>query len=153
MQGFNMGRYIPPEIEGTKVTANALHGRRPPGTRRGAGGGQTVRFEMPFAIWCTHCPRPTLIGQGVRFNAEKTRDGAYHTTPIWRFRMRHADCGGEIVVRTDPRNTAYEVLSGARKRDHGPDAREVEEEEEEGPDGVRLPILTDGEREDIVKCY
>lgn len=135
-----MGRYIPPDLDTTRTTPNALHRRRAPGTtnRHGA---QTVRFEMPFAVWCAHCPRPTLIPQGVRFNAEKSRDGAYHSTPIWRFRMRHADCGGELVMRTDPRNTAYEVLSGGTKRDHG-----------DAPDSaVSGPILTEQEREELRK--
>ncbi|POR38629.1 Protein saf4, partial [Tolypocladium paradoxum] len=101
MQGFNMGRYVPPDLEGT-TTGNKLHNKRPAST-------PTVRFEMPFAVWCASCPKPTLIGQGVRFNAEKRRAGAYHTTPIWSFRMRHADCGGALEIRTDPRNTAYVV--------------------------------------------
>ena len=136
-----MGRYVPPDIEGTKLSGNALHRRRAPGTAN-ARGSQTVRFEMPFAVWCAHCPRPTLIPQGVRFNADKSRDGAYYSTPIWRFRLRHADCGGEIVMRTDPKNTAYEVVSGGKKRDHGP-----EEERQEGG----APILTDTEREELRK--
>ena len=79
----------------------------------------TVRFEMPFAVWCTGCPREVLIGQGVRFNAEKKKVGAYHTTPIYSFRMRHPPCGGTIEIRTDPQNTAYVVTAGARKRDTG----------------------------------
>ena len=135
-----MGRYVPPDIEGTKLSGNALHRRRAPGTTN-ARGSQTVRFEMPFAVWCAHCPRPTLIPQGVRFNADKSRDGAYHSTPIWRFRLRHADCGGEIVMRTDPKNTAYEVVSGGKKRDHGPGSDTAHR------DGGVAPILTDAERE------
>ncbi|KAJ4293823.1 Protein saf4 [Collariella sp. IMI 366227] len=58
---------------------------------------------MPFSIWCAHCPSPTLIGQGVRFNAEKKRVGNYYTTPIWSFKLKHTVCGGEIEVRTDPK--------------------------------------------------
>ena len=89
----------------------------------------TVRFEMPFAIWCLHCSaNPALIGQGVRFNAEKSRVGAYHTTPIWRFRMRHAACGGAIEIETDPARTQYVVVSGARRRDYG-DGEATEEKE------------------------
>ncbi|CRK48657.1 hypothetical protein BN1723_020625, partial [Verticillium longisporum] len=95
MQGFNMGRYVPPDLEGT-VSGNALHAKLPPGRSAAKPGVQTVRFEMPFAIWCSTCPKPTIIGQGVRFNAEKRRTGAYHSTPIWTFRMRHAACGGTI---------------------------------------------------------
>ncbi|KAL8800085.1 MAG: hypothetical protein Q9182_005426 [Xanthomendoza sp. 2 TL-2023] len=132
-----MGRYVPPDQEGT-ISANKLAGkyvlhflifpdwnllqsRHALGSRaRKAGQGiLTVRFEMPFAIWCSHCPKPTIIGQGVRFNAEKKKVGNYHSTPIFSFRMKHNVCGGWIEIRTDPKNTAYVVVEGAKKRDTG----------------------------------
>ena len=117
-----MGRYVPPEHEGT-TSANKLAGKHALGSRaRKAGQGiLTVRFEMPFAIWCTTCPKPTIIGQGVRFNAEKKKVGNYHTTPVYSFRMKHVSCGGWIEIRTDPKNTAYVVTEGAKKRDTGED--------------------------------
>lgn len=111
MQGFNMGRYWPPDEDTHPPFKRPKPASRPP----------TVRFEMPFAIWCATCPRPTIIGQGVRFNAEKRREGSYYSTPIWGFRFRHAECGGEIEMRTDPKNTAYVVERGARKRETGED--------------------------------
>ncbi|XXG95591.1 ubiquitin-conjugating enzyme E2 H [Hypoxylon texense] len=142
MQGFNMGRYVPPDVEGT-TTGNKLHKKKPPSFARD--GTQTVRFEMPFAVWCQHCPKPTIIGQGVRFNATKRKVGAYHSTPVFAFRMRHADCGGAIEIRTDPQHTTYAVVEGAKKRDTGEDG---------GGDlvssGVAAePILTDKERENL----
>lgn len=81
---------------------------------------------MPFAVWCTTCSpnsNDVLIGQGVRFNAEKKKVGNYYSTPIFSFRMRHTACGGWIEIQTDPKNTAYVVTDGGRKRDTG-----VEEE-------------------------
>ncbi|KAA6413448.1 MAG: hypothetical protein FRX48_03194 [Lasallia pustulata] len=138
MQGFNMGRYVPPEHEGT-TSANKLAGKHALGNRaRKAGQGiLTVRFEMPFPIWCSTCPKPTIIGQGVRFNAEKKKVGNYHTTPIFSFRMKHNVCGGWIEIRTDPQNTAYVVTEGAKKRDTGEDKQQ---------DG-EIIIRTDEERE------
>ena len=134
-----MGRYVPPDQEGT-ISANKLQRKRPPGALNAAGI-QTVRFEMPFAIWCTTCPAPhTLIGQGVRFNAEKRKLGYYFSTPIWMFRMKHTACGGWIEIKTDPKATAYVVVSGARARDYGPD--EIVKEGEGG-----AAILTEAERE------
>ncbi|KAI1100647.1 DUF455 domain protein [Jackrogersella minutella] len=135
MQGFNMGRYVPPDVEGT-TSGNALHKKRPPGISRD-GAQQTVRFEMPFAVWCGHCAKPTLIAQGVRFNAVKKKVGVYHSTPIFAFRMRHADCAGAIEIRTDPQNTAYVVAEGGKKRDTG-----------DSP-AAGDPILTDKEREGL----
>ena len=107
--------------------------------RKASQGILTVRFEMPFAIWCSSCPVPTIIGQGVRFNAEKKRVGNYFSTPIYSFRMKHAVCGGAIEIRTDPKNTAYEVTAGAKKRDTG------EDKDVEGA----ISVMTEEERERI----
>ncbi|GKZ33916.1 hypothetical protein AbraIFM66950_004006 [Aspergillus brasiliensis] len=124
MQGFNMGRYVPPDLEGL-TTGNKLHNKHPLGSRARnlqTTGSLTVRFEMPFAIWCTTCqPHETIIGQGVRFNAEKKKIGNYYSTPVYSFRMKHGACGGWIEIHTDPKNTEYVVISGARRRDYGVD--------------------------------
>ncbi|KAH8887538.1 DUF572-domain-containing protein [Thozetella sp. PMI_491] len=147
MQGFNMGRYVPPDQEGVK-SGNALHKKHPLGARASKlgsqGGGLTVRFEMPFAIWCSTCPKETIIGQGVRFNAEKKKTGNYYSTPIYTFRMRHTACGGTIEIRTDPQSTAYVVVSGAKKRDTG--------EAKDGDSLVKsgdFAIVTERERQDL----
>jgi coiled-coil domain-containing protein 130 len=136
-----MGRYVPPEFEGT-TSGNRLHNKNALGNRanKSSQGILTVRFEMPYPIWCTTCPKPTIIGQGVRFNAEKKKIGIYYSTPIYSFRMKHTACGGWIEIRTDPKNTAYVVHEGARKRDTGED-KLLEGEEE-------LKILTEEEREE-----
>ncbi|KAL8418741.1 hypothetical protein RB594_002088 [Gaeumannomyces avenae] len=117
MQGFNMGRYVPPDVEGV-TSGNRLHNKRhhAPGGGSSSAPPQTVRFEMPFPVWCGTCARPTVIGQGVRFNAAKRRVGAHHSTPIFSFTFRHADCGGELEVRTDPAATDYVVERGGRRR-------------------------------------
>jgi len=133
-----MGRYVPPDQEGV-MSGNQLHGKHALGARANkiSQGILTVRFEMPYPIWCTHCPKPTIIGQGVRFNAEKKKVGNYYSSPIYSFRMKHVACGGWIEIRTDPKNTAYVVTEGARKRDTG------EDKVEEGD----VKILTVEERE------
>jgi coiled-coil domain-containing protein 130 len=121
------------------MSGNQLHGKHALGARANklSQGILTVRFEMPYPIWCTHCPKPTIIGQGVRFNAEKKKVGNYYSTPIYSFRMKHVACGGAIEIRTDPKNTAYVVTEGARKRDLG------EDKVEEGD----IKIMTQEERE------
>ncbi|KAL2814486.1 hypothetical protein BJX63DRAFT_199927 [Aspergillus granulosus] len=123
MQGFNMGRYVPPDLEGT-TTGNALHKKHPLGSRARhlqSNGALIVRFELPFATWCTTCKPEAIIGQGVRFNAEKKKVGNYYSTPIHSFRFKHTACGGWIEIRTDPKNTAYVVTEGGRRRDYGVD--------------------------------
>lgn len=134
MQGIN--RYVPADLEGT-TTGNALHKRRAPGTLRN--GVQTVRFELPYAVWCHTCSPHAIIGQGVRFNAEKKKCGYYLSTPIWSFSLKHNACGGRIEIRTDPKNTAYVVVEGGKARDYG------EDQVKEGEGG--MPILTAEERE------
>lgn len=105
------------------MSGNQIHGKHALGARANkiSQGILTVRFEMPFPIWCTHCPKPSIIGQGVRFNAEKKKIGNYYSSPIFSFRMKHVACGGWIEIHTDPKNTAYVVREGARKRDLGED--------------------------------
>lgn len=125
-----MGRYVPPDQEGVLSFNQA--------SKKNAIS-PTVRFEMPYPIWCTTCPKPTIIGQGVRFNAYKSKVGNYYSTPIFAFRMKHVACGGWIEIRTDPKNTAYVVTEGARKRDLG------ENKVEEG--GYK--VLTEAEREEM----
>ncbi|KAK3401579.1 CWC16 protein [Sordaria brevicollis] len=124
MQGFNMGKYVPPDAEGV-YSGNQLSNKHPLGHRASKLASQgilTVRFELPFAVWCDTCqPHPTIIGQGVRFNAAKKKVGNYYSTPIWSFTIKHAACGGEIEIRTDPKNTRYVVVSGGRARDAGTD--------------------------------
>ncbi|KIW93216.1 uncharacterized protein Z519_05821 [Cladophialophora bantiana CBS 173.52] len=124
MQGFNMGRYVPPDLEGV-VSFNTASGKgHALGSRARklkTEGVLIVRFECPFAIWCTHCRPEQIIGQGVRFNAEKKRVGNYFSTPIWSFRFKHAACGGWLEVRTDPKNAEYVVIEGGRRRDTGVD--------------------------------
>lgn len=134
-----MGRYVPPDLEGT-TSGNRLNKKRAPGTLR-KDGTQTVRFEMPFAVWCHNCKPHAIIGQGVRFNAEKTKVGYYYSTPIWHFRIKHAACNGFLVIKTDPKETAYVVTEGGKARDYGEDKDRVRE----GEDG--RPILTPQERE------
>ncbi|RDW85705.1 DUF455-containing protein [Coleophoma crateriformis] len=117
-----MGKYVPPDQEGV-ISGNKLAGKHALGSRakKISQGILTVRFEMPYPIWCTSCPKPTIIGQGVRFNAEKKKIGNYYSTPIYSFRMKHVACGNWIEIQTDPKNTAYVVVEGARKRDLGED--------------------------------
>ncbi|KIW14503.1 hypothetical protein PV08_07287 [Exophiala spinifera] len=122
MQGFNMGRYVPPELEGTTSFNQASgkgHALGHRARKLKTEGILTVRFECPFAIWCTTCVPEQIIGQGVRFNAEKKKVGAYYSTPIWQFRFKHVPCGGWVEVRTDPKNAEYIVTDGGRRRDTG----------------------------------
>lgn len=119
-----MGRYVPPDLEGV-VSFNTASGKGHALGNRArklkSEGVLTVRFECPFAIWCTNCNPEQIIGQGVRFNAEKKKVGNYYSTPIWSFRFKHTVCGAWVEVQTDPKNAEYVVVEGGRRRDTGAD--------------------------------
>ncbi|EGO54714.1 hypothetical protein NEUTE1DRAFT_88299 [Neurospora tetrasperma FGSC 2508] len=150
MQGFNMGKYVPPDAEGV-YSGNQLSKKHPLGHRASKLATQgilTVRFELPFAVWCDHCqPHPTIIGQGVRFNAAKKKVGNYYSTPIWSFTIKHAQCGGKIEIRTDPKMTRYVVVSGGRARDTGTDEESLVKLGLEGSAGG-FEIQTEKERQE-----
>jgi coiled-coil domain-containing protein 130 len=113
MQPFN--KYYPPDYDGrsniNKMAGTHALGRR---ARKLDQGILVVRFEMPYNIWCAKCNNH--IGQGVRFNAEKKRAGSFYSTPIWSFRMKCHLCDNVIEIKTDPENTRYVVVDGAKRQ-------------------------------------
>jgi coiled-coil domain-containing protein 130 len=112
MQGFN--KYYPPDYD-CKKTLNQLAGTHALGkrARKSDQGILISRFELPFSIYCETCRK--RLAQGVRYNAEKKKIGNYYTTPIWSFRMKCHLCVGWFEIHTDPKNTDYKIVSGARR--------------------------------------
>lgn len=141
-----MGRYHPPasldaSLSSTGKNEGGFNSQGHPLGKRASkisSGILVVRFEMPFATWCTTCKPEALIAQGIRFNAEKKKVGNYYSTPIWSFKMKHSACGGVIEIRTDPKNSEYVVHEGGRRKDPVPSRIE---------EGVFGEILTEEERE------
>lgn len=76
----------------------------------------TIRFEMPYNIWCDGCKNH--IGMGVRYNAEKKKVGNYYSTPVYQFRMKCHLCDNYFDIKTDPANLDYEIVSGARRQEN-----------------------------------
>ncbi len=115
------GYYIDPskfDPKRGKGSANAVAGSHPLGARASrlrTEGILVVRFELPYDSQCLSCG--AFISHGVRFNADKKRVGAYHTTPIWEFSMACSNgCGGKFVIRTCPKDGDYDFLSGVKRR-------------------------------------
>jgi len=116
MQGFN--KYYPPDYDGEKhKSLNSYHGKHALGdrARKIDKGILITRFELPFNIWCLNCN--SHIGMGVRYNAEKKKIGNYLSTPIFSFRCKCHLCSGWFEIQTDPQNTRYVVVSGAKKKE------------------------------------
>ncbi|KAF8556181.1 DUF572-domain-containing protein [Imleria badia] len=114
--GFN--KYYPPDYDGEKhKSLNAYRGKHALGdrARKLDKGILITRFELPFNIWCGTCNNH--IGMGVRYNAEKKKVGSYYSTPIYSFRCKCHLCDSWFEIQTDPKNTRYVVVSGARQKD------------------------------------
>ena len=56
------------------------------------------------------------LARGVRFNAEKKQIGKYYSTPILSFRMKCPSCSNWIEIQTDPKNSEYQVITGAKRK-------------------------------------
>ena len=74
-----------------------------------------VPFETPFALWCTNCPKPTIIAERTKFMADKSTVASTNLRPLYSYRIRHILCGGAIELRTTPA-AGYEVVEGGRKK-------------------------------------
>ncbi|KAF9523547.1 DUF572-domain-containing protein, partial [Crepidotus variabilis] len=122
MQGFN--KYYPPDYEPSQGSLNKARGKHALGdrARKIDQGILITRFELPFNVWCGTCNNH--IGMGVRYNAEKKKIGNYYSTPIYSFRCKCHLCDGWFEIQTDPKNTRYVVVSGARQKDEDWDPEE-----------------------------
>nr|CAD2170687.1 unnamed protein product [Meloidogyne enterolobii]CAD2198171.1 unnamed protein product [Meloidogyne enterolobii] len=111
-------KYYPPDFNWrTHKTLNSYHGvhaLRERGKKANVGI-ITIRFEMPFNVWCLGCNNH--IGMSVRYNAEKKKVGMYYTTPIYEFRMKCHLCDNYFIIRTDPKNFDYELVEGVRRQE------------------------------------
>lgn len=115
--------YYPPDFfNNPKIMAkglNAYHGHhalRERGKKWETEKILTIRFEMPYNIWCDGCKNH--IGMGVRYNAEKKKVGNYYSTPVYQFRMKCHLCDNYFDIKTDPANLDYEIVSGARRQEN-----------------------------------
>lgn len=121
-------KYYPPDFD-YKVHKSlaGYHGQHPlrERARKMDQGILIIRFEMPYNIWCDGCNNH--IGMGVRYNAEKSKDGMYYTTPIYKFRMKCHLCDNHFEIKTDPANHDYVIISGARRKEQRWDPHENEQ--------------------------
>jgi coiled-coil domain-containing protein 130 len=110
-------QYYPPSFDPTRGSLNTQQGSHPLRGRASklkSEGILTIRFELPFPVWCGGCGH--LMAKGVRFNAGKRAVGHYHSTPILEFGMATPCCGQRLVIRTDPTAAEYEIVEGGRRR-------------------------------------
>lgn len=139
------GFYYPPGWDPTKGSLDKFHGshgKLGSRARKQHLGILVVRIEMPYNAWCKHCG--VHIGRGVRYNAEKSKVGMYHTTTILDFKFRCAACSGELHFRTDPENRGYAAGDGLRWQAKHEIARKDEQEVELMSHDEKLALASDG---------
>jgi len=132
-------KYYPPDWDPSKGSINKFVGQHPlrERARKLDQGILIVRFELPYNVWCLGCE--AHVGTGVRFNAEKKKIGNYYSTPILSFRMKCHLCSHWWEIHTDPKNTRYVIVSGAKEKN----------EEWDPEENGTLKLLDDKEREKI----
>ncbi|XP_017782604.1 PREDICTED: coiled-coil domain-containing protein 130 homolog [Nicrophorus vespilloides] len=111
-------KYYPPDYDpkvGGLNKFKGVHALRERG-RKAHLGILIIRFEMPYNIWCDGCNNH--IGMGVRYNAEKKKTGMYYTTPVYEFNMKCHLCDNHFIIKTDPGNLDYQIISGARRQEN-----------------------------------
>lgn len=110
------GYYIPPEYytsgQYKKKSLNQFSGSKGHNQFLQKG---VVRFELPYDGFCIPCG--AHVGRGTRFNAAKSKSGAYLTSPIYEFRMKCRICAAvEFVIRTNPKEQSFDYVSGIHKQ-------------------------------------
>ena len=83
-----------------------------------------VRFELPYDGFCKTCGEH--VGKGTRFNAKKSKNGCYFTTPIYKFVMTCRVCSKcEFVIQTNPKERSFDYLEGIHKQVQEFDTRQA----------------------------
>lgn len=151
MQGFNMGRYRPPDSDPRRDGFNQSHPLGKRARHLSTTGALTVRFELPFSVWCDACSG--ILIQGTRYNAAKRKVGVYYSTPIWAFVCKCRHCSNEFEVQTDPKNTQYIVTRGGKRKqeqwtpdegDHTLGSYEIGQSSSDGAGASASAVPTDG---------
>jgi coiled-coil domain-containing protein 130 len=98
-----------------------------------------------------------MIAKGVRFNAEKKKAGRYLGTIIFQFTMPCPNCKNTMVIKTDPRNCEYLLVSGCVKYSVDYDESAIDtikiQTPEEGEQLNRNPFLKlETQKNDIIKA-
>ncbi|QGI78931.1 hypothetical protein CEK25_005660 [Fusarium fujikuroi] len=114
-------KYYPPDFD-----PSALQRRRGP---KNAGPRiQQVRIMCPFTMRCTRCG--AFSNRGLKKNARKETppDEKYLGIQIVKLSFRCSSCSSEIIIKTDPKNQDYVVVSGAVRNNEPWRNRAAEEE-------------------------
>mmetsp|Transcript_16927 Transcript_16927/g.25610 ORF Transcript_16927/g.25610 Transcript_16927/m.25610 type:complete len:314 (+) Transcript_16927:115-1056(+) len=129
-----INKYLPPDFDPSLI----------PRSRKPKDGLVSVRMMLPFSIQCTNCS--TFMYQGRKFNSKKENvqgpNGKYLGIQRFRFYIKCTSCAQPVSFLTDPKNSDYEMESGAtrnyelskdKRQSEENAAQELKEEEKEDP--------------------
>ena len=126
-------RYIPPDFDPSII----------PKMKRDYSKLVEVRTMLPFSMRCDKCAEYMYLGK--KFNSKKeSTEEFYMGIRKYRFYIKCSVCSNEIVFKTDPKNSDYELESGAKRNfevwrdtDVAKEEAEKEREEEEKMDSMK----------------
>jgi len=100
-----LNRYIPPDFDPSILPKGKRDFSRP----------AECRMMLPFSMKCLTCGN--YMYRGKKFNSKKElmKGQDYLGIHRWRFYVKCSMCAAEICFATDPKNTDYELESGATR--------------------------------------
>lgn len=95
-----------------------------------------IRNMIPFSMQCNTCATYMYTGKKFNMKMEQANEKNYLGIKVYRFYVKCAVCSSMITYCTDPKNTGYELESGASRnyevwRDREQETEEVRKEREE----------------------
>lgn len=123
-----MNKYFPPDFDPTLI----------PKRKRPKDEQIKVRIMIPFNLQCEKCGE--FCYRGTKFNSrsEIVQGEDYLGLKIFRFYIKCPDCISEIIFRTDPKNSDYQLEHGAtrnfepwKQADEEEEARKKAQEQDE----------------------
>lgn len=122
-----LNRYIPPDFDPSIIPKSY--------SKRDRNGVIEVRTMLPFSVRCKTCREYMYKGKKFNSRMERVEGEKSHYMGIrrYRFYIKCSVCSNEISFLTDPKNTDYELESGAsRNFENWRDTqKEIAEEEEQ----------------------
>ncbi|CAD7703917.1 unnamed protein product [Ostreobium quekettii] len=125
-----LNKYYPPDFDPAAIPRSRL-----PKDRQ-----MKVRMMLPMSLRCKTCGN--YMYKGTKFNSRKedVEGEDYLGITLYRFYFRCSHCSAEVTMKTDPKNSDYEVEHGA-SRNYEPwrekemaaeQSKKMREEEEKG---------------------
>jgi hypothetical protein len=100
-----LNHYVSPDFDPSLV----------PRTRKDKGKPIEVRTMIPFSMRCNTCSEYMYLGKKFNCKMEVLQDEQYLGIRLRRFYIRCTSCSAEITYKTDPKNSGYELESGASR--------------------------------------